>query len=1207
MASKTEYSSEEMSRNNNNNNNTSHSANNLKPISKTTSYEFSKRTASEASNLINMSSSHDSLSENAVSKKNLRTDDMSGAIDDVEIPLKLSGDSDKRKSPVKCENLSLEGHDDNISCFSSGAKEASAFSGSLIENKANRDSFSAPESLDGKSRVETSQVKKEPLESLQTKEVKDNEGGIDRVNSESSKKTCSKLKAITDDNDCSSPAEASNSIKVNQESDKKRASEAVVHDSKESSSQSLHADESDNESDLVEQDVKVCDICGDAGREDLLAVCSRCSDGAEHTYCMRERMVEVPEGDWFCEECKLEEESKNPKEDQSVIADRVDKTQSSGQTGAEKTAPRVKLEAKASELDGKKTSKERISAKVSCKRPAEDLEVSSSSKKQAIESSKDSPRILSPSKIGAISRESSFKSFDRGKVRPANQSNSSNRSIDDTIETVSSPTTGPRSQTSRGSLSKANSFNLSNAKPKLKLTDDVPQKLKSSKEFGHGDTREDSGRMIGKSSSFKSGFSSRLNNNSGESRVKMLSPKDSLIQDLKGVKHTKERSFIERKSSFKSDRPFVSSTASTVKADQKPSRPETSSIASIKATKPSSYSNRRGSDLPSPLGEVKRQLSSAPGSINSLDQKPNLVSPINDSLSTSTTPVDTPRIDSKNPRDAMNKGNKLKAAIEAAMLKKPGIYRKNKTVDQSDDLSVSNTKSEIPSQENLGAIYMRKPIPADDKNEAQAINAGSYKQTVASAVTSVLLKTLAIPELEYVWQGNFEVRSSGKSPNLCAGFQAHLSSCASPRVLEAVNKFPHKIILSEVPRLSTWPLQFQENGVKEDNIALYFFAEDLDSFEKSYKILLEDMMRNDLALKAIIDGVELLIFPSNQLPEHSQRWNMLYYMWGVFRGKRPSSTAPKQLCIPENTPAPVMSLPDNICSTIPIDKDIPIPDVEMSEVHPLPSLPLTKTINGDCDTKVSSFTPKPVCVQSENNEKHGCNNNVPHVQKPSPEERAVNNEHRVETEQVSKPVSEKIPIDLDALPDDDDEQSHSSSPDLNKMPAGNSWQHENRKRPLVDSSADASADEGNSYKKQKTQPNDSYEGSDYKTPLPNLNAMYLFPVGPRQENEVDLNGKSIPYIGISSDDEDKPPNLELALGGETKSLRNSNQKVQPPDKTSEAADAASNDDVTEDVSASLSLSLSFPFPDKDKAVQAVIPERRHLNPSLVLFGSFADK
>lgn len=29
--------------------------------------------------------------------------------------------------------------------------------------------------------------------------------------------------------------------------------------------------------------VKVCDICGDAGVEELLAICSRCSDGAEHT------------------------------------------------------------------------------------------------------------------------------------------------------------------------------------------------------------------------------------------------------------------------------------------------------------------------------------------------------------------------------------------------------------------------------------------------------------------------------------------------------------------------------------------------------------------------------------------------------------------------------------------------------------------------------------------------------------------------------------------------------------------------------------------------------------------------------------------------------------------------------------------------------------------------------------------------------------
>lgn len=41
---------------------------------------------------------------------------------------------------------------------------------------------------------------------------------------------------------------------------------------------------------------------------------------------------------------------------------------------------------------------------------------------------------------------------------------------------------------------------------------------------------------------------------------------------------------------------------------------------------------------------------------------------------------------------------------------------------------------------------------------------------------------------------------------------------------------PPKIILEEVPRLSTWPVQFLDNYATEDNIALYFFAVDLERF-----------------------------------------------------------------------------------------------------------------------------------------------------------------------------------------------------------------------------------------------------------------------------------------------------------------------------------------------------------------------------------------
>lgn len=68
----------------------------------------------------------------------------------------------------------------------------------------------------------------------------------------------------------------------------------------------------------------------------------------------------------------------------------------------------------------------------------------------------------------------------------------------------------------------------------------------------------------------------------------------------------------------------------------------------------------------------------------------------------------------------------------------------------------------------------------------------------------------------------------GNYLDLCGGVQAHLSTCASPKVLEVVNKFQFKVPLSEVPRLSVWPSHFHQSGAKEDNIALYFFAKDLE-------------------------------------------------------------------------------------------------------------------------------------------------------------------------------------------------------------------------------------------------------------------------------------------------------------------------------------------------------------------------------------------
>ncbi|KAH9607061.1 hypothetical protein KSS87_004990 [Heliosperma pusillum] len=80
----------------------------------------------------------------------------------------------------------------------------------------------------------------------------------------------------------------------------------------------IHGDGLDSQEELV--DVKVCDICGDAGREALLALCSVCSDGAEHTYCMRNKMDKVPESGWMCEECIGTQE---PQRQTQAVAGRV--------------------------------------------------------------------------------------------------------------------------------------------------------------------------------------------------------------------------------------------------------------------------------------------------------------------------------------------------------------------------------------------------------------------------------------------------------------------------------------------------------------------------------------------------------------------------------------------------------------------------------------------------------------------------------------------------------------------------------------------------------------------------------------------------------------------------------------------------------------------------------------------------------------------
>ncbi|XP_077236950.1 uncharacterized protein LOC143878543 isoform X2 [Tasmannia lanceolata] len=833
----------------------------------------------------------------------------------------------------------------------------------------------------------------------------------------------------------------------------------AASDIQESSLQSQPISESEQSgSDILEQDVKVCDICGDAGQEEMLAICSRCSDGAEHTYCMRIMLDKVPEGRWLCEGCKLEEDAENqqPNKIETMSATPTapslnEISQNSGDTFNPKVLS--KLDIIAEEEEANHAGKVIPSPKVSAKRHADNLEICHISKKQAIEIA-GSPGAQIPSK-SAFSKENSFKNLDSGKVKPAAHHATSfgSRSANNFQETAHSlGTSSPNSsrmqarlQSPLGTLSRSATFNGVNTMHKVKQVPKVSEKQKLATESTSSDARkEGSVRMFNKSASLKNVSSSHLN--ATESKGK--------TQDPRPLKLGKDQNLIERKNSFKSDRSMVSSSPkaatsmSPLKADPKNvSRDPKAGQHDVKLKTSSSpaVSNKGlvNAIVSDGYGEVKNRSSSlssgsrspsSNGMCNSEEQKPCQVGKSiqchrcgergHIAQFCTVGSLRLPAFKAKSSQEMTNKSSKWKDAVKAATARTK-VHKNDRVPDQSDRLSNSSTDlcSEVLFKDQLsssiscvrdfpsfdGVIIRQETLrssTSDSGRAAPTINVKHPTERISSArerdlnfiptisdesnlkpymrklpglapLLAIPSRISAFPEHYYIWQGSFELQRSGRLPDLCDGIQAHLSTCASSKVREVVNKFPYKVQLEEVPRLSSWPLQFQGSCVTEDNIALYFFAQDIQSYERNYKKLLENILKNDLALKGNIDGIELLIFASNQLPEKSQRWNRLFFLWAVFRERKENcseslSGSQKKLCGANlGVESSVQDLPtvmaegtvpqktfhdhvDNELSTCDVSSKVSEAVKSSASVH-FPSLSSYSSMDGNCHEKTSSL------------------------------------------------------------------------------------------------------------------------------------------------------------------------------------------------------------------------------------------------------------
>lgn len=163
---------------------------------------------------------------------------------------------------------------------------------------------------------------------------------------------------------------------------------------------------------------------------------------------MREMLDKIPEGDWLCEDCKFEERKSHEKAKYNTVDG--DEPDGIHRSPGQNVGMCEKLNGLDTDVDSLKAETDSSHVKLPRKRKADDAEVSSVAKRQVLESTVRSPRTLSPRRVDVLSRDSSFKNLDRGKVKPAHQ-------VPTTLQTGNSATqvAGPldaRLHTSRGTL-----------------------------------------------------------------------------------------------------------------------------------------------------------------------------------------------------------------------------------------------------------------------------------------------------------------------------------------------------------------------------------------------------------------------------------------------------------------------------------------------------------------------------------------------------------------------------------------------------------------------------------------------------------------------------------------------------------------------------------------------------------------------------------
>ncbi|XP_027922316.1 uncharacterized protein LOC114180227 [Vigna unguiculata] len=223
----------------------------------------------------------------------------------------------------------------------------------------------------------------------------------------------------------------------------------------------------------------------------------------------------------------------------------------------------------------------------------------------------------------------------------------------------------------------------------------------------------------------------------------------------------------------------------------------------------------------------------------------------------------------------------------------------------SADISSQNSRDKVKNKQGQQNIEAKTMALLSDNHSLSQCSNNTEKEKFgkecqpapideANNTEGSMILTVPHPIADPVWRGRLYLSCPGI--HTVIGLLAHMSTLACSKVMEETKLFPDVLCPDLLSRTAVWPKSFMNCGPNDDSIALYFFP-DTESVERSYDKLVDHMMSGDLAIRAVVENADLLIFPSALLPIQCRRFQEKYYLWGVFRAKKKLHTIQMMQCV----------------------------------------------------------------------------------------------------------------------------------------------------------------------------------------------------------------------------------------------------------------------------------------------------------------------